>query len=612
MSGGEVERSGGVDRSDGVERRLAAVAWLLLWLGFAWCIGLRDWGHWYSPSLPHRWQTEALWRGTFALQPTPHGQMADWAWGNGSQHVWGLGVALVRFPFEAAAKTLGFTGFPDRITLWLAFVATTLLAARVFAGTTPLARVALVLVMVATPAFVTLCRTRLAVYEESVAYAHLWAVAMASLLLVLAERGRDRDLVAACALAGLAPLVRPTLIVDAAVTVGLVGIVRAARPERRATALALGGAAFVAGLVLVGLVNFRRFGSPFETGQLLNVSYIPTDQAAKLFGYPFWSEPFRSAAAELLSSLMFPARWNAPRWYATAIHPWQSATVRFREFYFTTFTPLHLALLATAWLAVAGAWLAARARRGSAALVGPPVAIAGLWSCAVFAGQFVFYLWAPSMTSRYAVDFAAPFAVGVSALLLLLVRAAPTASQLGIAVVAALANVAAIASAAIAPSHPAGPLFDAAETAAALQRPRPEPRPLPAAYRCGDEPESVGIKFNGSGWATPGSCEVRAATMLFVPRPGCVRVRVAPAAGAPPLAPDGTAPVRAKLGLSEMTRMADEPTDDGRALVFCTPPDHRPNPTGIELLYLGWTPPAALSPDVRPFRLLEVAEVPAP
>jgi len=591
---------------------LAAVAWLLLWLGFAWCIGLRDWGHWYSPSLPHRWQTEALWRGTFALQPTPHGQMADWAWGNGSQHVWGLGVGLVRFPFEAAAKTLGFAGFPDRVTLLLAFVATTLLAARAFAGTSPLVRVVLVLVMVATPAFVTLCRTRLAVYEESVAYAHLWAVAMASLLLVLAERGRDRDLVAACALAGLAPLVRPTLIVDAAVTVGLAALVRTTRTERRTMALALGAAAFGAGLACVGLVNFLRFGSPFETGQLLNVSYIPTDQAAKLFGYPFWSEPFRSAAAELLSSLVLPAQWNAPRWYATAIHPWQSATVRFREFYFTTFTPLHLALLVTAWLAVAGVWFRGRSAERRPASAGPPVAIAALWSCAVFAGQFVFYLWAPSMTSRYAVDFAAPFAVGMSALLLMLLRSAPTSSQLGITIVAALANVAAIATAAVAPSHPAGPLLDAAETAAALQRTRPEPLPLPGAYRCGDAPESVGIKFNGSGWATPGSCEVRAATMLFVPRPACVRVWLAPAAGAPPLAADGTAPVRAKLGLSEMRRVSDEPADGGRALVFCTPPDHRPNPTGIELLYLGWTPPAALSPDVRPFRLLEVAAVSAP
>jgi hypothetical protein len=168
-------------------------------------------------------QTEALLHGTFALQATPYGQMADWAWGNGSQHVWGLGVGLVRLPFEAAAKTLGTVGFPDRITLALAFVAVSLLCARAFASaaTTAWERFALALPIVSAPAFVILCRTRLAVYEESVAYAHLFAVAMLSLLLRFATQRRDRDLLGACALAGVAPLFRPTLAFDAGVTVAL-------------------------------------------------------------------------------------------------------------------------------------------------------------------------------------------------------------------------------------------------------------------------------------------------------------------------------------------------------------------------------------------------------
>ena len=135
---------------------------------------------------------------------------------------------------------------------------------------------------------------------------------------------------------------------------------------------------------------------------------------------------------------------------------------------------------------------------------------------------------------------------------------------------------------------------------------------MPTTYRCGDAPESVGIKFNGSGWSSPGSCEVHAATMLFVPPTACVRVQVAAAADGSPLRPEQTAVVRAKLGLSEMRRTADEPADDGRTLTFCAPADHRPNPRGIELLYLGWSTPETLSPTIRPFRLLEVSEVAAP
>ena len=77
-------RADGAPAATTAERTIAAAAWLALVAGFAWCIGLGTWGAWYSPSLPHRLQTEALLRGTFALQETPHGQMADWAWGRGS------------------------------------------------------------------------------------------------------------------------------------------------------------------------------------------------------------------------------------------------------------------------------------------------------------------------------------------------------------------------------------------------------------------------------------------------------------------------------------------------------------------------------------------------
>lgn len=609
------------------ERLAALVAWLALWSGFAWCIGLGTWGRWYSRSLAHRLQTDALLRGTFALQDTPYGQMADWAWGNGSQHVWGLGPALWRLPFEAAARIAGALGFPDRVALLLAFVATSLACARPFRDVRPLERFVLATLMAAPPAFVTLCRTRLAVYEESVAYAHLVAVALAALLLSFCVRRRDGDLFAAFALAGIAPLFRPTLLFAAGVTVAL-GCASCLRPAGRRAAsarwrtIAIALVAFTGGLALDAAIGIARFGSPFETGQLLNVSYIPADQAAKLFGYPFRAQPFTVAAAELLSSLVLPARWNTPQWYASGIHAWQAPVVRFREFYFTPFTVLQLVLLAVAWGAIGGAALGARRGARVRAWITAPVGAAAFWSAAVVACLTVFYLWAPSMTSRYAVDLAAPFGVGASALLLMLLRAlraiapAEQASQLGIALAGAMLLwlLSDGVTTEIAPSHRATPLLDAAELAIARQRPVPEARPLPSSYRCGDAPESTGVKFNGSGWATPGGCEVHAATMLFLPATDatCVRVRVAPPSGAGPLDRARTAMVRAKLGLSELARASDVADGDGRTLVFCAPAEHRPNPRGMELLYLGWVRPADVSPDARPFRLLAVEEVAAP
>src|SRR5262249_13713501 len=151
-----------------------------------------------------------------------------------------------------------------------------------------------------------------------------------------------------------------------------------------------------------------RFGSPFETGQLLNVSYIPVDQFAKMFGYPFWYEPWRRAAAELFSSLFLAdADWNGVDWYQSGIHPSQSETLRFREFYFSTFTPVVFVVLVVSWTAVVAA--SVTRRTGD-----PRIGTAALWSAAVFATLWIFYLWAPSMTSRYAVDFAPAIAIGIA------------------------------------------------------------------------------------------------------------------------------------------------------------------------------------------------------
>jgi hypothetical protein len=137
----------------------------------------------------------------------------------------------------------------------------------------------------------------------------------------------------------VAPLFRPTLAFDAGVTVALAVALRAASRGRRSiwASIGLAGAVLVAGLAFVGFVDVRRFGSAFETGQLLNVSYIPTDQAAKLFGYPFRAEPFGRAAAELVSSLVLPAQWNFE--LVRGGHPSVAVAdpVRFRRSYFIPF-----------------------------------------------------------------------------------------------------------------------------------------------------------------------------------------------------------------------------------------------------------------------------------
>lgn len=573
---------------------------LLLVMTFGWSIGLRTDGAWYSTSWAHRLQTEAFLRGTFALQPVPHGQMADWAWGNGSQQVWGLGVPLVRLPLEVLGKLAGGVGFPDRVTLLVAFAVVAAALSAAFAGTAPWERACLLLLTAFTPAFVTLCRTRLAVYEEASAYACLWALLLAALLLQLAAAPSRRMLLWLCALSGLSPFFRPTLVFTAAVTTSI-ALVLAWRGGRPATELALGVALFALGPVALVVTSELRFGSPFETGQLLNVSYIPLDQFAKMFGYPFWFEPARSAAAELFSSLFLAdARWNGVDWYQSGIHPWQSDTLRFRELYFSTFTPAVAVVLVLSWLGVGAAYL-----RGH--LADARIGTAAVWSASVFALLVAFYLWAPSMTSRYAVDFAPAIAIGIAGFVLLLFELAATRQALGVAI--ALGGSAwvvhDVARAEISPTHATRLLVTADVVRERLPRPSLAGTPLPASYRCGESPERFGVKFNGSGWASTGDCSVDPGSMFFLPSSACLRVDVAPTGGGA-ITPEE---IRAKIGLTELARTAVTTVDGATRITFCAPPQHVPNPRGIEVVYLGWMEPRRVRRGDRPLRLLEIAAV---
>lgn len=570
----------------------------------AWCIGLGPDGAWYSSSWAHRLQTEAFFRGTFALQPVPNGQMADWAWSNGSHQVWSLGVPFLRFPFEAAARAAGSVGFPDRVTLLLAFAAVAAVLAATFRDLPWLQRICLLFVTALSPAIVTLLRTRLAVYEEASAYACLWSLLLGGLLLHFARSPSRRTFLWLCALAGVAPFFRPTLLFVALVTLAL-ALAVARRQGLRTADAAIGAAFFCAGLAALGTVNFLRFGSPFETGQLLNVSYIPVDQFSKVFGYPFWYEPWTSAVRELVSSLCLAESWNGTDWYRSAIHPWQSPALRFREFYFSTFTPVVLVALPLGWLGV----LAARL---SGPIEDPRVVVGALWSFGVFALLFGFYLWTPSMTSRYAADFAPAVAVGLAATLLLVFREIERAAGPMWPTFVALAGIVWIAhdigTAGISPTHADRRLVTADLVREKMPQPVTAGAPLPDGYRCGANPEDSGIKFNGSGWASTGDCTVEAGTMFFLSGVDCLRVRIEPSGGGT-LGDAELAAVRAKAGLAELIRTRTESSGDGVSLTFCSPRGRDAGAAGIEVVYLGWMEPRLVRHGSRPLRLDSIEKV---
>src|ERR1035437_9420299 len=72
------------------------------------------WGRWYSAELSYRFQDLAFLKGHLRISEAPFGHLFDWHWGNGLQTAWGLGVPLLRLPFEILARLAGQPFFPDR------------------------------------------------------------------------------------------------------------------------------------------------------------------------------------------------------------------------------------------------------------------------------------------------------------------------------------------------------------------------------------------------------------------------------------------------------------------------------------------------------------------
>ena len=543
-----------------------------------------------------------MFRGSFALQPVPHGQRADWAWGNGSQQVWGLGVPLLRMPGEIFARLAGQRGFPDRITLVVLFAIVMVVALRAppaLASSAPdvQQRVTIAVLLGLLPAFITLVRTRMLVYEEAVAYAYLWAALQLALLIGVTSKQSDRWAYAAAAVAGFGAFIRPTLFLYGVVTIGMLVFVRW---RRRAAAVAC-VVIFSAVTLLVLWTNHARFGDPLEFGQRVNVSRWVLDQYAKNFDYPFAHEPVSSAGRELLAALTDrpPLTGNEFYFDGPSVHPWLSPTVRFREFYFTTGLAPFLLIAIVAWMLIA--YSAARDRSALTS----PAGVVLLWSLAAFLMLAAFYLRMPTTTSRYVVDLAAAITAGVAGLVLWLYSREDWRPQAATPVTIAIAAliVHGIATASIAPTHAARPL-SSAQVAGSVPEPVTAGATIPSAYRCGDRLDDIGVPFNGVGWDWSGACGLAAGTTLFLsvpPGDSCVELDLEKTDGAPLSAVERDA-VAVKFGLTYLER-ASAP-----ALRFCTPPGFARRPSGIEIVSLKWLPVEAVTLVSRPaYRMRSIA-----
>lgn len=530
----------------------------------------------YSNHAAYRAQVAAFFDGRLALTTAPEGLAHDLAWTeSGVQQVWGLGVPLWQTPFEAAARAVGQGPFPDRVAMvaWLACVGFVLLRAfKRRDGEAWWVGAGCVVIAGLLPAFVTLIRARLGVYEEAAIYAYGAAMILLGGIVILARAPTRTRYVVLLAAAGLTGLVRPTVWFYGLATVIVATAIYVQAHGRRAIAgVALGAMLFVAGGAALYATNAVRFGAGSEFGHRLNLESLPGNVYATRFSYPFERAGWIEATTELVGATFGrPEQFARKGFYLKDLHVGQSETPRWREYYFTTFSWPYAPLIVAGMVFGVFAW-----RRRAAGEMTAERWLAA-WALIGVLPLFVFYLRAPSISSRYQLDLA-------PAIVAWLVIAWRTAAAwlavrgkgaIGFAVLLALWGTAVFT------SHKRGRIAadptdreHARTSTAKLVSPTTVPRVMPNEYVQGDpvwiatQGQTAPLYLNGIGW-DPATGRVPVATHFFVEDPQFIELEVEPAQ---PERATWTPEVRVALGLEHLHLESTTPTEKGAKLRFAVP-----------------------------------------
>jgi hypothetical protein len=618
-------------------------------------------GKWYSNSTILRLQTDAFFRGSIALDSVPDDiddTRCDFVRDHGIQQVWGLGVPAFRFIFELPAKVFGFASFPDRITFLIACFMCFVFLLVTFANghgvvdsesgrkterkmvrilwilglivfippfitliNTRLVRIFWILgLMVFAPPFITLISTRFEVYEEVVAYGYLYGLVLFAALLHTAQSPTTRKMLFLSTWAGLGIFIRPTLLFYGVVTMVL-ALVIAWRAQMRLRVITGMLLLFCFCGALLGLSNWSRFGAFSEFGHALNLTPLNHNTFSLKFDYPFRNEPLLSAVRDELGTLFFVRRLNGFDFYQQGVIWGQSATYRWHEMYFTTFNALHLYLFAASgllWLwnfkrvhliwSNFSAGLRSAGKSGAHQFDSAYALFAAPWAVASFACLFGFYLWSPSMASRYNVDFLPAVMIGISALVwnafeFNLIPETRTAALIGCSATMVWL-VFGIVTADISPSHQKREPLDSLAVGRRMHAPSNEnTTPILTHYELGATSLVGQIPDNGDGWNLQNGA-LRPVVTLFASDPKCVVLSLFAPEGA--IDPDDLAPIQAKIGLEYLLRKSTEVHSNKAVLVFRGPQKSRYQ-TGLQVCFLGFIRPQDLGRKDPGLRLASVS-----
>ncbi len=611
----------------------ATVGWLLglvVTLVIVFLTDIVDLENGYSPDVGFRLQTNAFFQGELAIRHHPMHHEHDMVWArNGLQQPWGLGVPILRMPFELAARAGGMEHFPDRwVLVFYMFIGVSLLIRglqSVLRSVTNLSNsMGIMLLLLATwfsvasPMFIGMLSGRLVVYEEAVAYLLFFQWALLGMLLLFAATGQWRWFVCLCLCAGFAAYIRPSGVFPAVITMFCAFAVAWRDQCKPKTTIIYMASLFCVLPLLLMLLNYIRFESIINFGQFQVLTFLPLLIYVSNFSDPFQAVGLWDAVVELFGSLFYLQRivevevWQSI--YPKGWHGWEASALRMREYYFTSLPSYYLGLLVIAWCALASCW------RG----LSLPLKIATVWSTGGFLFLFGFYMYTPVLASRYLIDMLPQIVIpivllGIVVLPAVYVRLNTLAQWLFLGLVSSVIGFTQgmhfLHAQEFIPDF-----YKGRNQPVSYEHIEPKLRPkpisfgyLPNQYMCGQVAHNYNIPNNTWNWNPRRSndrsdgCDLSVASTLFFPPFQCITLDTL----LTPFTIDAveystnTASFRMRSGRYELIKTAVMPKGEGRhSSTFCLPDGAKLHHRWNQVI-IGWVPPEYLRHKaIAPVKLL--------
>ena len=453
-----------------------------------------------------------------------------------------------------------------------------------------------------SPLFVSLWTYNPNVYNEVAMYSLLWGQLLFSLFILSLNTNKFSLILLTSFISGYYVLIRPTGIIFGMMAVlFLVYYKQGLSLLKRFFIFAI----FSCGPLLTMALNWFRFGNPLEFGYKLNISGLINNEFALRHGYPYSEVKVVDALKELIGIMFFNPTLNK-KFYSLGHHPWQSEVLRFREFYIETFSSKDFVIVVLMFSFIPVCSLVFRKFRFVNEEFNQKIRIYATFLASSFVMLFCFYLFSPSITSRYVADFGPTIYGSWFVFYISLVN---IVSRIPIRLVKSTLNLLILITIFLqlvfhAPTLKKslkmhytsldGVILNYAKFQDDL---RDTVKVFPTEYQCGaiDNPR---FRYNLNGWQYSSGCNVGPGTFLYLKSSRCIKVSIE--SNKIPNVSVYSNLVR--LNLENETRVRKK-----YELVFCS--DTEMVDIGVRQIFITWVLPSELFSNTHQIKLVKIANM---